>query len=521
MAYREVSMEEIREVIRLWRAGMGRKPIAALVGLDPKTVRSYLAAAQACGIEREGPEPSEVEWAALMGALQPSRQRERGEAWQRCLEHRARIESGLRSGLKLTRIHALLKRDRVEVPYSTLHRFAREELEFGQQAATIPVLDGEPGQELQIDTGWMTTLEPDERGRSRRFRAWIFTPSLSRHRFVHPCFAETTASAIEACEAAWRFYGGVFRVLIPDNTKAIVQEANPLQARIVREFREYAQVRGFVIDPARVRSPRDKGRVERTVSYVRDSCFAGERLADLEQARERACAWCEREAGQRLHARTQRRPREHFLAEEQGCLLPLPSASYDVPLHCDPKVERDQHAQVAKGLYSLPRRYVGKRLHARADAHLVRFYDGLELVKTHPRVAAGQRSTDPVDFPEAQRALAQRDVGSLVRRADDYGPAIGRMTRAILDVPLPWTRMRRVYALFSLVKKYGPERVEGVCDAALAVEMHDVQRLARMLAHPLAGEPIRTATVIPIARYLRPIGHYALSLVPKEGGDEH
>ncbi|NJN63431.1 MAG: hypothetical protein HC882_00195 [Acidobacteria bacterium] len=95
------------------------------------------------------------------------------------------------------------------------------------------------------------------------------------------------------------------------------------------------------------------------------------------------------------------------------------------------------------------------------------------------------------------------------------------MTRAILDVPLPWTRMRRVYALFSLVKKYGPERVEHVCDAALAVEMHDVQRLARMLAHPLAGEPIRTATVIPIARYLRPIGHYALSLAPKEGGDEH
>jgi transposase len=83
----------------------------------------------------------------------------------------------------------------------------------------MPVADGEPGEEIYLDTGWMTLLEPDARGRRRRFRAWIFTPGVSRYRFVDPCFAETTATAIEACEAAWRFYGGVFKVVIPDNTK--------------------------------------------------------------------------------------------------------------------------------------------------------------------------------------------------------------------------------------------------------------------------------------------------------------
>ena len=54
-----------------------------------------------------------------------------------------------------------------------------------------------------------------------------FTPGVSRYRFVYPCFLETTASAIEACEAAWEFYRGVFRTLIPDNTKAIVNKADP------------------------------------------------------------------------------------------------------------------------------------------------------------------------------------------------------------------------------------------------------------------------------------------------------
>jgi len=85
-------------------------------------------------------------------------------------------------------------------------------------------------------------------GKRRRLRAWIFTPGVSRYRFVYPCLSETTATAIEACEAAWGFYGGVFRTLIPDNTKSIVQDADPLEPRFTRAFLEYAQARGFRIE---------------------------------------------------------------------------------------------------------------------------------------------------------------------------------------------------------------------------------------------------------------------------------
>jgi hypothetical protein len=62
------------------------------------------------------------------------------------------------------------------------------ELGFGRTAPTVPVADCGPGEELQLDTGWMTLLEPDLFGKRRRFRAWIFTAVLSRHRFVHPVF---------------------------------------------------------------------------------------------------------------------------------------------------------------------------------------------------------------------------------------------------------------------------------------------------------------------------------------------
>jgi transposase len=507
-------MLEIKEVLRLWLAGTPKKQIARQLGQDPKTVRRYVGTAEESGLRVELGPPglTEERLTTVLVALRGHLERPRGESWDRCVEHRERIKKLLDGGLRLTKARKLLMRQGIEIPYSTLHRFAVAELDFGGTAATVAVADGEPGQELQVDTGWMGMLEPDTQGRRRRFRAWIFTPNVSRLRFAYPCFRETTASAIEACEAAWEFYGGVFGVLLPDNTKTIVQTADPLEPTINPTFLEYAQARGFHIDPARSRRPRDKGRVERSVIFAREDAFAGERLHSIDEARERGAFWSRHECGMRRHSRTQRRPLEHFEAEEKPVLKPAPTAPYEMPLWCDPKVARDHYAQVDKALYSLPTRFIGKKLRARADRQTVRFYDAGILVKTHPRKPPGGRSTDPTDFPEHKSAYAMRDVAFLQRQAQRHGPSVGRLAAMILEGPLPWTRMRRVYALLGLTRKYGDARVEQACATALAVEMIDVKRLRRMLelGGPDAPTPSAPQKVLPFARYLRPPEQYAL-----------
>src|SRR5690606_21314387 len=282
-------------------------------------------------------------------------------------------------------------------------------------------------------------LEPDALGKRRRFRAWIFTAVFSRHRFVWPCFQETTESAIEACEQAWQFFGGVYRVLLQVNTKACIYHSDPLHPLINEKTLEYSQARGYVINPARVRKHRDKGRVERAVSHVRDDCFAGETLRTIAEARDLAERWCREEYGMRRHTRTQRLPLECFDAEEKTHLLPPPGELYELPYWCDPKGGREHLAQVARALYSLPTRFIGKRLRARADRALVRFYCHGTLVKTHSRQPPGGRSIDPTDFPAHKGTYAMRDVAFLKRQAAEQGEAIGRFADALLDVPLPWT----------------------------------------------------------------------------------
>jgi len=523
MPYREVGMLEVKEVLRLWLGGVPKKRIAAMVQVDRKTVRRYIAKAKEQGL---APAPGGVvtltddQLAGVLLALKTDPGRRHGTSWERCIEQRAFIEKHL-AAAKLSKVRRLLLRHGVEIPYATLHRFAVAELGYGRAAATIPVRDPEPGIEVQLDTGWVGSFAPDlfgTVGTRRRFRAWIFTAVCSRHRFVYPAQRETTASAIEACEAAWEYFGGIFPVLIVDNTRAIVDDADALGAQINRVFREYSQARGFHVDATRTRHPRDKPRVERAVQTVRDDCYAAEQLQSLDDARERGRRWGRDEYGMRRHSSTHRRPLEYFDTIEQPRLLPAPTVPYEIPLWAEPKVARDQHAQVDRALYSLPLEYRGKRLLARADRTTVRFYLGGILVKTHPRLPPGQRSTDPADFPPEKAAYANRDLDFLKHQADLHGTAIGELAAIILDGPLPWTRMRRVYALLRLVQKFGSARVNTACRTALAFEMYDVRRLQRIIESgretgatppPSAAAP---ATVIPIARYLRPAGQYALPL---------
>lgn len=518
MAYREVTMLEVKEVLRLWLRGRPIRAIARSVGVTRNTVRSYIEAGGGCGLSPEAGDEAltEEELGEIVLRLKVRPERDKGKSWARCEGERDFIREKLSQGLKLSKVRRLVERRGVVVPYATLYRFATGELEFGEGATTVAVSDCEPGEELQVDTGLMGYLEAGAGRPRRRFKAWVFTAVRSRHRFVYPSLRETTEIAIEACEAAWSFFGGVFRVLVPDNTKAIVQKYDPLEPRLTPAFLEYAQKRGFEVDPTRRRSPKDKGRVERGVQPTRDDCFAGEVLADLEAARRRAEEWCRQEYGMRRHTRTLRMPLEHFEAEERPALAPAPTERYDTPQWSDPKVPRDQYAQVSRALYSLPREFRGRklrglRLRARSDRSLVRFYlDGV-LVKTHPRQAPGGRSTDAADFPAEALAYARRDIEFLGNEAEKHGASVGAFARALLAGRLPWTKMRRVYALLGLCKRLGSERVEEACARALRADMLDVRRLQRMLEGAKAsGETATPGRVVPLSRYLRASREYKL-----------
>jgi hypothetical protein len=508
MAFREVPMFEVREVLRLWLGGEGLRAVARLSRVDRKTVRRYVDAAIAAGVTADGGvgQLTDEVLGAVVEIVRPHRaDGHHGEAWAALVARREQVEAWVKADVAGVKICELLARDGVVVPERTVQRFVAGE--FGSrrgQGSTVRVADGEPGGEVQIDFAKLGLLHDPESGRRRVCHALIFTAVVSRHMFVWLSFTQTTETVIVGCEAAWRFFGGVFKVLVPDNLTPVVTKADGLEPRFNETFVEYAQSRGFVIDPARVRTPTDKPRVERMVQFVRSSFWNGETFIDLTDAQTRVEAWCAGRAGMRVHGTTQCRPVEHFRLEEQPLLLPAPTDVYDVPVYASCRVHRDHHIEIAKALYSVPGNLLGARVQVRADRKLVRIFHRSQLVKVHPRQRPGGRSTDPADLPAERTTYALRDIAHLQRMAAGHGPAVGAYAAAVLDTPLPWTKMRQVYALLGLVKKWGPDKVNTACQRALDAEAISVPLIGRMLDRATENsEPERAAAPPATTRFAR------------------
>ncbi|MBK8943617.1 MAG: DDE-type integrase/transposase/recombinase [Polyangiaceae bacterium] len=145
------------------------------------------------------------------------------------------------------------------------------------------------------------------------------TLSFSRLQFVWPTFRQTTEAVCEGLDRAWQFFGAMPASIIPDNTKAMIRRPDALDARLVDAFLDYVQARGLFVDPARVRSPKDKPRVEnRQVPYVRESWFDGETFTSLDDARASAERWSREVAGARVHGTTRQVPAELFRGSREA-----------------------------------------------------------------------------------------------------------------------------------------------------------------------------------------------------------
>jgi hypothetical protein len=323
MAFREVRVFEVREVLRLWLRGEGLRAISRLAGMDRKTVRRYVEAAEELGLDRAGDEDQltdecwSVRWLSGCGRIGPTVGARPAGCSMRTGPAREVVED---EGLTVVKAHELLERQGVVVPARTLHRYALEELGVGRSVRGSTV-------RVAMVSRVMSCRSTSASSAGSRIRrpAGSGTVGVGVHaggvavqlRVAHP--PPDLDDVIAGFEAAWVFFGGVFATVIPDNMKTIVDGADPLEPRLNQAFVEYAQARGFVIDPARVRSPQDKPRVERVVPYVRNSFFAGETFIDsLTRSAGSSCGARER-AGMRVHGTTQLRPASTSASRSNRC----------------------------------------------------------------------------------------------------------------------------------------------------------------------------------------------------------
>src|SRR6516162_5272129 len=401
MAFREVLVTQVREVLRAWLSGAGKRPAARRAGVDVKTAQRYIKAAQEAGLARDGDQSQLTDelLGQVVAAVRPARPAGHGESWEALAPVKAEITGWVKDGLTLVKMHEFLERSGTAVPYRTLARFAAAECGYSSSSrhqVTVPVADGKPGEEVQLDFGYLGMIADGDR--RRRLHALVFTAVVSRYCFVFLTFAQ-------------------------------------------RSF------------------------------------FAGEQFAGIEDAQRGADDWCRIRAGMRVHGTTRQRPAEVFAQLEAPVLLPAPEQPYRVPAWSEAKVQRDFHVRAQNAFYSVPYRLAGQQVTVRADGTLVKIYHRGQVGRSHRQQPAGGGASDPADCPPGTDVYARRDVDKLAKMAAARGEAIGIYAARILDTPLPWTRMRAVYALIGLARTYGSDPVEQACAAALELDVISVAKI--------------------------------------------
>lgn len=465
-------MIDVVEILRHWQAGRNVSEIARGLGVDRKTVRKYLAPAEA-----EGLLPQEVgfgreEWARRVKAWFPelTDPKARSSTSGEIARHDEYIRGHLGANTLAT-IHQRLRDDQgLRASYSSFRRYVH--LEFAEETALSQVTvlkdDPPPGEEAQLDYGYLGRFLDPVTGKLLRVWALVMVLAVSRHLFVFPVLRMTAVAFVEAHVAAFSFFGGVPRRLVCDNLSSGVLRADLYDPRINRSYQELAAHYGFLVDPARLGRPKDKPRVERPMPYVRDSFFRGRDFASLTQMQTEAASWSLKVAGGRsCRPLAGAAPYVVFQAVEEAALLPLPTRPFELASWHTPKVAPDAHVMVAGALYSVPSRLIGRRLDTRLTQTTLYCFSEGELVKTHARVKKGKRSTDWADYPPEKVAFLMRTPAWCRRQASELGPA----TTAVIDALLGQQalhHLRSAQGVIGLSDRYGRERLEQACAFASA-----------------------------------------------------
>ena len=510
--YREVGLMQVVEILRRWQAGDSARVIARGMGLARDTVRKYLREAERLGITPQGPAPTNEQIVALSRLSQtapPARTAPRAIQLE---PHQQQIAHWLQDDeLQLTRVAELLGQQGVPVPYTTLRRYVRDQGLGATTRDTVRMAETAPGEVAEFDFGTLGRLTDLTTGKRHLVWALNIVLVFSRHQFVWPLIRQTLEEVIAGLEAAWRFFGGIPRRVVFDNFPAAVAGADALNPVVTRGFLEYSQARGFLVDPTRPRRPKDKPHTERNVPYVRERLWKGGTFIDLADVRQQAERWCREVAGTRVHGTTRKLPLVVFQDQERTHLLPFDGVPYDVPVWGQVKVHPDHHVAFRYALYSAPydRGPIGTKLEIRADRDLVRLYRRGELIKTHPRRAKGERSTDQADYPPERSIYTLRSADYVVRQAAELGPFVGLFAERLLSGHFPWAKLRQGQKLLRLADRYTATRLDAACERALSVDLIDVTRVERMLKQAIEQEPLPLPTppprtvVVPSARFAR------------------
>jgi transposase len=462
MAGKTIIMSILKQILLLRKGDVKLQNIASAVKISRNTVKKYLRLIEVKGLlidellqmEDEAldallhdPDPQDRQRYELLAALFPHFDKELGRTgvnrWLLWGEYKQRYPDGYN--------------------YS---RFCDHYRQWKRSQSGTMHMEHEPGDKLFVDyTGKKLSIVDPDSGQVNPAEVYIATLGFSQYTYVEAVASQQKRDFIQGTGNAFDFFGGVPKVVVPDNLKSAVTKADKYEPLVNSDFLDFANHYGTQVLPARSNKPRDKALVEKSVDIVYSRIFAPLRnevfysLAALNKAiRERL----DKHNSQPFQLRPQSR-REIFENEEKHLLKPLPSEGYQIKTYKEVTVMKTGYIQLFedKHYYSVPYRFIGCKVKLIYSVKQVSVFYNRERIAYHPRAIKKYGYTTTRDhLSSTHQFVSEWNPEKFTSWAGAIAPVVRDYITRILDSSTyPEQAYRSCVGILSHEKKVGRERL--------------------------------------------------------------
>jgi len=463
-------MTNYREILRLDSLGINHAQIARSTGHSRQTIVSVLKKADQKGIsycdvvalaDRDLAQMFIDGGPAKLGYKMPDYE----------YIHKEMAKSGVTLGLLWVEYCEECRKSG-ELPYQST-QFNKYYADYAMNTKATMHINRKPGDAMEVD--WAgDTLSVINQDTGELIDAYVFVSALaySGYAYVEAFFSMKMENWVAAHVNAYEYFGGVARLLVPDNLKASVLSNTRIETLLNKTYQSLAEHYGSAVLPARILAPKDKPRVEGTVGIIETWIMAALRNGQFFSLSELNTEIKEklREFNTRPFQKIEGSRQEKFV-QEIPFLLPLPKHPFELAEWKVATVQRDYHVACRGQYYSVPYKYIGKKVDLRITKNVIEIYYESLRICSHRRSDGfqGKYNTDEEHMPVNHQKYLEWNG----KRFKDWAEKIGPNTLTVVEYFLSGVKVeaqayKTCNALLHLSDKNGSERLEAACAKVLS-----------------------------------------------------
>lgn len=484
-----ISMIKIRQILRLQSQGCSKLQIAAQTGTARNTLKKYIKEFIASGLSfDEINELSDKELEDLFVKPEDKPLNER-------LQALFNLFPAFDKELKKKGVTRLLLWEEYKRQYPDGVGKSQFKHYFSQWKAQVnPTMHMEhkAGDKLYVDfAGDKLSIIDEQTGEVKPVEVFVAILGASQLTYVEAVMTQQKEDFIFACENALHYYNGVPAAIVPDNLKSAVIKSSKYEPTLNETFADFAEHYATSILPARAYRPRDKALVENAVRIIYTRIYVkvktGEyfTLNDLNAAIRIAL---EEHNNAPLKGRNYSR-RLQFEEIEKNALMPLPALRYELKKHQYATVAKNGHVGLSadKHYYSVPYRFIGKKVKLLYSRHSVEVYYNYERIALHTRTKAPyQYTTEKDHMASAHRFVSEWTPERFTSWAASIHEDVKLYVLKILDRKQhPEQAYKSCMGILSFAKKVGNERLIKACQRALGYGAYNYKTIQKILEQKL------------------------------------